>query len=93
MGGNLRAPWKFVDVRPSYPEHLRTAGVTGSVNLAARIGIDGLVEDVRVLSATDPAFASAATDAVSRWEFDATLLNCVPLTAEINVAVSFELEP
>jgi TonB family protein len=92
IGGNLRAPAKFVDVRPSYPEHLRTAGVTGSVNLAARIGIDGLVEDIRVLSATDPAFATAATDAVSRWEFDATLLNCVPMVVDVNISVQFDLE-
>jgi TonB family protein len=92
VGGNVRAPHKFVDVRPSYPEHLRTAGVSGTVALAARIGIDGLVEDIRVVSATDPAFASAATEAVSRWEFDATLLNCVPMPVDVSVTVSFDLE-
>jgi TonB family protein len=93
VGGNVRAPWKFVDVRPLYPEHLRTAGVTGSAVLAARIGTDGLVEDVRVVSSTNWAFASAATDAVSRWEFDSTLLNCVPMTTDMTVTVRFDLEP
>lgn len=93
VGGNVRAPNKFVDVKPSYPEHLRTAGMTGAAVLAARIGIDGLVEDITVVSATDPAFASAATDAVSRWEFDATLLNCVPMAVDMTVTVRFNLEP
>lgn len=92
VGGNVRAPNKFVDVRPRYPEHLRTAGVVGSVVLSARIGTDGLVEDVRVASATDPAFATAAIDAVSRWEFDATLLNCVPIVVDMTVEVRFDLE-
>jgi beta-lactamase regulating signal transducer with metallopeptidase domain len=43
IGGNVRAPAKFVDVRPSYPEHLRTSGVSGFALLEARIGVEGVV--------------------------------------------------
>jgi TonB family protein len=92
IGGNVRAPAKFVDVRPVYPPQLETAGVEGIVILQGHIGVDGSVGDLAVVSATHPDFASAATDAVRRWEFDATLLNCVPMQVSLNVTVQFHVK-
>ena len=91
-GGNIRPPRKLVDVGPRYPQHLAQAGVAGVVNLEARIGPDGNVADVQVVSAAHPDLGTAATEAVRQWEFDSTLLNCVPVDVKMNVRINFELE-
>lgn len=82
---------KIVDVRPEYPAALRSAKVGGTVELAARIGTDGSVVEVR---GTDPSahpeLVSAAIDAVREWRFDETLLNCVPIEVSMTVTVSFK---
>jgi TonB family protein len=86
VGGNLRPPRKIRDVRPEYP------GVEGSVSLAARIATDGSVSEVRVVKSDRPALESTAIAAISQWQFDATLLNCVPVDVLMNVSVSFRQE-
>jgi TonB family protein len=83
VGGTLRPPHKVKDVRPGYP------GVSGDVQLAATISADGSVTDVQVVKADRPELAGPAIDAVRQWEFDSTLLNCVPIEVQMNVNVSF----
>ena len=58
----------------------------------ARIGPDGLVRDVKVLGPAHPDLAKAAMDAVWQWEFDSTLLNCVPVEVAMTVTVTFAVE-
>ena len=87
VGGNIRPPRKVKDVRPGYP------GVSGNVQLAATIGTDGSVTDVQVVKADRPELAPAAIDAVRQWEFDSTLLNCVPIEVHMNVSVAFRQTP
>ena len=91
-GGNIRPPSKLVDARPRYPQHLADAGIAGVVNLEARIGADGRVADVQVVDAAHPDLGTAAMDAVREWQFDSTLLNCVPVDVKMNVRIKFELE-
>jgi TonB family protein len=91
-GGDIRPPRKLRDVRPAYPPHLQSAGVTGIVILAGRVGTDGFIDDVKVLRAPHAELVSAAVDAVRQWEFDATLLNCVPVDVAITVMVNFAVE-
>ena len=83
-------PAKHRDKRPIYPVALATSGVSGKVELQAVIGTDGRVEDIEVRSATHTEFADAAVEAVRQWEFDATLLNCVPVPTRMNVTANFE---
>ena len=83
VGGNIRPPHKVKDVRPGYP------GASGNVELAATIGTDGSVTDVQVVKADRPELGPAAIDAVRQWEFDSTLLNCVPIEVQMKVNVSF----
>jgi TonB family protein len=93
VGGNVRAPRKVLDVRPTYPAAMREAGLTGTVPLEAIIGRDGTVSSVRVLSAqVHPDFAIAAVDAVRRWRFTPTLLNGEPVEVVMTVSVRFDLE-
>jgi TonB family protein len=92
-GGNIVPPTKLKDVKPEYPRHLRGSGaVAGIVILDARIGPDGFVRDVRVLRSVHPDLDQAAVDAVRGWEFDSTLLNCVPVEVAMTVTVTFNVE-
>jgi TonB family protein len=92
-GGNIRQPRKLKDVRPIYPEALSLAQTGGNVILDAVIGVDGTIRDVRVATSTDPGFEQAAIDAVRRWEFDSTLLNCQPIEVNMRVNIGFKIQP
>ncbi len=58
--------------------------------LQARIGVTGRVEDLQVLRSI-PLLDRAAIDAVSQWEYAATLLNGVPVPVIMTVTVTFTL--
>jgi len=92
-GGNLVPPRKLKDVHPVYPRHLQGASrVAGVVTMDARIGPDGFVRHVEVLEPAHPDLAQSAVEAVRQWEFDSTLLNCVPVEVAMMVTVSFAVE-
>jgi beta-lactamase regulating signal transducer with metallopeptidase domain len=86
VGGNIRPPRKVRDVRPVYP------GVDGHVALVARIGTDGSVAEVIVVKSDRPELEGPAIAAVSQWQFDETLLNCVPVEVRMTVDVNFRPE-
>jgi TonB family protein len=89
IGGNIRTPKKLRHVSPIYPSHLQAAGTGGDVVLTARVGTNGLVEDIKVLSTAHADLTMAATQAIQKWEFDPTLLNGVEIPVNITVTVRF----
>jgi protein TonB len=93
MGGNILQPWKIVDVKPVYPEHLTSARVGGTVTMEALIGTDGTVRDIRIVSSPHPDLDRAAADAVRQWEFTPTILNCTPVDVRMNISATFEARP
>jgi TonB family protein len=93
IGGNILAPLKLVDVKPEYPENLKDAKVGGVVVLEAVIGTDGRIQDVQVMNSPDPTLGNAAVEAVRRWQFSATLLNCTPIEVQMQVSVNFTIQP
>jgi hypothetical protein len=50
------------------------------------------VRDARVVGAVHPDLSRAALDAVRQWEFDWTLLNCVPVEVSMTVTVNFRVQ-
>jgi protein TonB len=60
------------------------------VVLQARIGVSGKVEDLQVLRSI-PLLDQAAIEAVSQWQYEATLLNGVPVPVIMTVTVTFTL--
>ncbi|HUO26920.1 MAG TPA: TonB family protein [Candidatus Aquilonibacter sp.] len=55
-------------VEPEYPEEARREGIQGPVVLDVRIGKDGAVQNVNVVSG-QTILANAATSAVKQWRF------------------------
>lgn len=90
-GGQITPPMKLRDVRPRFKQAWVNAGVEGSVLMQARIGVDGKVQAVEVISPGNAELEDEAIAAVSQWEFSPTYLNCEPIEVRMYVTVSFKL--
>lgn len=91
-GGQITPPMKLRDVRPRYKQAWANANVEGTVLLQARIGVDGRVQAVEVISPGNAELEDEAIAAVSQWEFSPTYLNCEPIEVRMYVTVSFKLD-
>ena len=90
VGRNILPPPKTRNVQPVYPPVARAARVQGGVILEAVIDPSGRVTDVKVLR-SEPMFDKAAIDAVKQWEYVPTLIDGVPVSLIMTVAVNFTL--
>jgi len=90
--GQLTPPMKIRDVRPRYKQAWIDAGLEGNLLMQARIGTDGRVRSVDVLSPVNAELEDEAIAAVSQWQFSPTFLNCEPIEVQMYVNVSFKLE-
>lgn len=77
-------------VQPGYPALARTAGISGTVVLHARIGTDGQIHQLEVVSG-NALLAHAAMEAVREWKYRPTTLNGQPVEVETQVTVTFVL--
>jgi TonB family protein len=75
---------------PEYPEVARRAGIEGQVTLGVRIGVDGSVEDVRLLSG-EPVLGRAAMEAVEQWRYAPLRIGGRPVSILTSVTLAFEL--
>jgi hypothetical protein len=92
-GGRIVPPRKIRDARPYFPSALRGTAPEGTVELEARIGPDGYIADVRLLSDAQPDLAQSAIAAVREWRYTETLLNCTPVEVLMTVTVRFNPPP
>ncbi|HEU4882819.1 MAG TPA: energy transducer TonB [Longimicrobium sp.] len=70
-------------LRQSYPPALWEAGVEGTVQLSFVVGADGSLRDVRVVSATDSAFAAPTVQAVSLLRFSPAQVGGRPVAVRV----------
>ena len=77
-------------VEPDYPEQALAQHVQGSVLLDLRIGQDGTVKAIKVISG-DPQLAEAATAAVRQWKFKPQLVHGRRLEMETQITLKFTL--
>jgi len=75
---------------PDYPLLGGQTSVQGSVLLQALIGVDGLVEDMRILSGPS-ILVPAAREAVRQWRFKPFLQNGKPVETQARVTVNFSI--
>ncbi|MBS1820484.1 MAG: energy transducer TonB [Acidobacteria bacterium] len=75
--------------RPVYPESARLNHVSGSVVLGARIGTDGRIHSLKLISIPDPILAIAALAAVRQWTYRPYLLNGLPVQVDTTITVNF----
>jgi protein TonB len=77
-------------VQPAYPPLARAARISGPVLLAAVIGKDGTMVNVRALSG-HPMLVQAAIQAVSQWRYRPYVLNGEAVEVETQITVNFVL--
>jgi TonB family protein len=79
------------EVQPIYPEEAKVARAQGSVIMAALIGKDGTVQNLRIVNSDSPLLNQAALDAVKQWKYKPYVLNGTPVEVDTNVTVNFTL--
>ena len=93
VGGMVQATKIVKMVRPVYPDGAKVAGIEGDVVLEAVIGKEGKLLNLRSISTTaPPELVTAATDAVSKWEYQPTLLNGEPVEIVTTIHIGFHLK-
>jgi TonB family protein len=94
VGGNVQAAKILRQVRPQYPAHMKAAGITGTVVLQAVISREGLVINLESIDPdVHPDLVAAATEAVTQWQYQPTLLNGVPVEIVTLININFTLAP
>jgi len=78
------------EVKPVYPQIAIDAGVSGTVTLRVLVGVDGRVEDVRVLDGI-PLLNGAAMDAARRWRFEPARVSGRPVRVWVALPIRFRL--
>ena len=85
MVGNL-----INKVQPEYPPDAKQAGIQGRVILQAKIGRDGHVEDLQVISGPVE-LQQASIEAVRQWTYKPYFLNGEPVEVNTTINVIFTL--
>ncbi|HYI94090.1 MAG TPA: M56 family metallopeptidase [Bryobacteraceae bacterium] len=92
VGGNVRPTQLIKKVDPDYPQHLKDAGISGTVILQAVIGVEGDVLNVRPISPdVNQELINSAVNAVKQWKYAPTLLNGVSIEVSTMITVNFAL--
>ena len=90
IGGNVQSAKLISQPRPQYPAMAKQARISGVVRLAAVIGKEGNVIDLKVISG-HPLLVPAALEAVQQWVYQTTLLNGEPVEVMTQIDVNFTL--
>ena len=87
------APEKIVDVKATYPEMARRAGIEGVVWVNALVDREGKVRDVRILkdSGANAGFEDAAIEAAKKTVWKPAISNGQPVAVWISYRIVFTL--
>jgi TonB family protein len=77
-------------VEPEYPEAARQQRIQGVVVLDVRIGRDGAIQDVKLVSG-QPLLTDAAIAAVKQWRFKPRMLKGQPVEMQTRVTLNFRM--
>jgi TonB family protein len=92
VGGSVQAAKLVRMARPAYPPDCKAEGVEGTVLLRSVIGKDGNVLNLQPINElVDKRLVEAATQAVSQWVYQPTLLNGAPVEILTEIEVNFVL--
>ena len=78
-------------VEPTYPERARRAGIEGTVEIEASIGVNGDVTGVEVLRGLPLGVSEAAAAAVRRWTYRPARGRDGPVASRKTIRILFQL--
>ncbi|MGD0444172.1 MAG: energy transducer TonB [Edaphobacter sp.] len=80
---------KIAGPPPIYPESAKIMHISGTVILKARIGTDGRIHFLQVVSTPDADLAISSLAAVRQWTYKPYLLNGEPVEVDTQITVNF----
>lgn len=89
--GQLRAPRKIKDVKPTYPRESLEAGDESAFLIELSVSPSGTVTDARQLRSECKRLEQAALTAVRQWQYAPFKANEEPVPFTIVVSVPFRL--
>lgn len=92
VGGDVKAPVKIYDPKPSYTEIARKARIQGIVIVQAVVDKDGNVVDAKILKGLPMGLDQEALNAIRKWRFEPATLNGKPVDVYYNLTVNFTLQ-
>jgi TonB family protein len=92
-GPGVTAPVLLHRVDPEYPPIAQRAGLSGEVVAQLLVGINGRVEDVRIVevSKTGVGFEKAAEDAVIQWRYRPATKHGVKVRVWVQITINLSL--
>ncbi len=88
----VTVPRVLVKVQPKYPAEAKENRITGVVVLQLMIGLDGKVQDLKVIEYPDANLSKSAVEAVRQWTFEpARQDDGTPVPALCQITVNFQL--
>jgi TonB family protein len=82
-------PKRFTGPDPMYPAKFLEARVRGNATVLLRIGVNGVVLNPSVVSASDPAFGDEAIKAIRLWRFLPKVRNGRPVETQVEIPFAF----
>ncbi len=90
-GIKLQYPEILQKPRPRYPQAAKSAGIQGTVRLAANVTSSGKLKDVRVVSG-HPFLVEAVTGVVSGWQFKPLAVEGKPIETPVLLEFTFTIQ-
>jgi TonB family protein len=90
VGGSVEQPKLISSVMPVYPFSAREANIQGDVVIDTRIGPNGSVTHMQVISGPTM-LRQAALDALRRWKYQPSELDGKPVAVQMLVTIRFRL--
>ena len=87
-----KKPQLLSSTQPAYPFELEQTKVAGLVVVHFVVDSHGKVRDLEVVSAPHPLLGTAATRAVSHWQFRAGMKNGRYVSTDMQLPIRFQLE-
>jgi TonB family protein len=84
---------RLSSVAPVYPAKSKANRTSGTVVLRARIGRDGQIHGLKIVSTPDADLAIASLTAVRQWTYKPYLLNGEPVEVDTQITVNFNVAP
>lgn len=85
------SPEPRFQARPAYPAELRSQGTAGQAVLKLVVTETGDVANVKLVSASNQAFAVSASNALLRWKFKPARRNGLPVAVALQVPFEFSI--
>lgn len=91
IGDGVTSPRPVKEVKPTYTDEAKQAGIQGTVTMDCVVLPDGTVGDVRVSKKLDPGLDAEAVKTLRQWRFSPGQKDGKPVPVQVFVEMSFTL--